>query len=245
MKIVITSGPMTLNIDAVRKIENTSTGALGVLFANTAEKLATEIVYIHTKNAQIPTGGKIRLIEIENHQQLLKALEKELPTADYCIHAMAISDFKASGIIETDKLLSALNKHNKILTDSELNEILMNSLEYPEKLNSKKQQLIMLSPAIKIVDQIKQINPKVKLVSFKLLANVSEQELIQVALKQLIRTNSTLVVANLMDKVENVKHEAIIINQSQELNKVKTKQEIVNYVYKQLEEQNEKYSVNC
>ncbi len=236
MKIVITSGPMTLNIDAVRKIENTSTGTLGTLFASVGTEFATEIVYIHTKNAKVPTGSKIRLIEIENHHQLLNALEKELPTANYCIHAMAISDFKTSGIIETDKLVAALNANNKTLNEAELKDILKEIIEYPQKLNSKKEQLIMLSPAIKIVDQIKQINPKVKLVSFKLLANVSESELIQVATNQLIRTNSTLVVANLMDKVGNETHEAIIIDESNSQKKVKTKHEIIKYVYGKLKE---------
>ncbi len=236
MKIVITSGPMILNIDAVRKIENTSTGTLGSLFAEVAEEIATDIVYIHTKNAKIPSGSKIRLIEIENHYQLLNALEQELPAANYCIHAMAISDFKTKGIVETTKLVKALNTHNKTLTEVELREIIENVTEYPEKLNSKKHQLIMLSPAIKIVDEIKKINPKVKLVSFKLLANVSEEELIKVAVNQLTRTNSTLVVANMMEKVEKITHEAIVIDQKQTLEKVKTKQEIVNYVYRKLEE---------
>ncbi len=245
MKIVITSGPMTLNIDAVRKIENTSSGTLGALFATVAEDFATEIVYIHTKNAKVPTGNNIRLIEIENHQQLLTELENELPSANYCIHAMAISDFQTTGVIEIDKLADALSGHNKIITETELRKILENTTEYPEKLNSKKHQLIMLTPAMKIVDEIKRINPKIKLVSFKLLANVSEQELIQVALKQLTRTNSTLVVANMMDKVENINHEAIIIDQTKKIKKVKTKQEIVVEVFNQLKEKNEKYSIDC
>ncbi len=245
MKVIITSGPMEMKIDNVRKIENTSTGALGVEFANRFADLGIDVCYIHTKKALIPTNEKIKYHQISDQNELLEILKSELPDSDFCIHAMAVSDFNYRGIINVEKLkLQLVEANNTLLTFDLIDNIINNAREYPEKLNSKNNNLLYLEQGIKVIDEIKKINPLIKLISFKLLANESEEQLIKIAQQQLQRTKSEYVVGNLMENVGADSHQAIIVNQEKVIARVNNKQQIVKEIISNLikEKNNE---TNC
>ncbi len=65
-----------------------------------------------------------------------------------------------------------------------------------QKISSKHEQTLGLKPTVKILDHIKRINPKVKLISFKLGAGIDKNELLKQAYLGLKRSKSNLVVAN-------------------------------------------------
>ena len=80
--IIITSGPTNEKIDAVMKITNMSTGALGAAVADTFLEERNEeierIYYISTKMSYKPKvkSEKIQFITVESTQNLIEALEE-------------------------------------------------------------------------------------------------------------------------------------------------------------------------
>ncbi len=234
IKVIVTSGPMEMKIDQVRGIENTSSGILGAKFASAFEKKGMEVIYVHTKNAQLPVAGEIRTVEISNQVELLQVLNQELPTTDICIHAMAVRDFNFGGILKINQVIEMLVEEKSALKRADIERIIADNTVFPEKLASTEKQLVILEPGIKVVDEIKKINEQVKLVSFKLLSNVCESELIQVAQNQLKRTKSQLVVANLMENVGANEHQAFVINENEIVGKCYEKKAIVDEVIKYL-----------
>jgi phosphopantothenoylcysteine decarboxylase/phosphopantothenate--cysteine ligase len=64
------------------------------------------------------------------------------------------------------------------------------------KLSSDQSITLSLKPQIKILDQIKKLNSKIKLIAFKAESNLAEKELIETALKRMKESNSDAIVAN-------------------------------------------------
>jgi len=92
---------------------------------------------------------------------------------------------------------------------------------------------IKLVKTLHFIDFIKKVQPSVTLISFKLLDNVTEDELISVAKNQLKRTNSSLVIANDLKNIDknNINHKALMITNKDEVDRVETKKEISSYIY--------------
>lgn len=236
MKYIITSGPMEIAIDQVRKIQNSSTGKLGAIFVE--QLIATnhqEVVYIHTSGAMRPRD-ECTQIEINNHQQLLAALEAEITADSVVIHAMAVSDFTSAGTLLYDDLIDLIftNKES-ITTKEDVKKLIDSNLQVVDKLTSASDQVVFLNRSIKIIDQIKKINPSVKLVGFKLLSAVSENELIAVAQATKTRTDCDYIVANIKEEVSTEKHHAYIIG-GESIEEVFTKQQIAQKIIELVEE---------
>lgn len=68
------------------------------------------------------------------------------------------------------------------------------------KISSKNGFSLKLKPTIKIVNQIKKLNPKIKLIAFKAEYGLTGQELIKTAIAKLKETGADLVVANEIGK---------------------------------------------
>ncbi len=236
MKYIITSGPMEMHIDSVRTIENSSSGVLAATMAKELSKQGyTDIVYIHTPKAVKPDNCKC--IEISDHKQLIQALEAEIESDSVIVHAMAISDFKMAGSIELDKLSQVIFENRNSLTSaSSVEQLIYKHISYEDKLSSSSDQILLFEKEIKVIDQIKKINKDAKLVGFKLLSNVSKDELISVGKKIMKRADCDLVVCNIKEQVSKDSHIAQIIANDQVI-EAKTKVEIAKVIIKLMEEQ--------
>lgn len=225
MKYIITSGPMKMKIDQVRSIENSSSGMLGVTIANVLKERGIEnIVYIHTKGAKTPSD--IRCIVIDNHQSLLAALEDEAKGSCTVIHAMAISDFKMAGNISLNQLSQLIiNNQTRLKTKLDVQTLIENNMRLDSKLSSKEDQLLLFEKEVKVIDEIKKINPKVVLVGFKLLSGVIAEKLIEVATDIKKRANCDIVVANIKEEVSANYHHGYIIT-NDEIRQAYTKADI-------------------
>ncbi len=200
MNIVITSGGTEEPIDAVRKITNMSTGKLGARIANNItdiwfkEKLISQhhIFYICNKNSIKPTpSSAITVIETTDVESVEKAIRKILKKdIIFFIHAMAISDYKVEGVYT--------NELEKIDNSSKMK-------------SSEETMFLKLTKTTKIIDLIKNINPNTDLISFKLMNDVPEEELINTARKQLKRTDSTIVIANDLKNIKSGNHIAYAV----------------------------------
>ena len=217
MNIVITAGGTTEHIDAVRAITNTGTGTLASIIASTLQDRneVDNIFYIHTKNAKKPTSDeKITYIEADDTNSVATAVKKVLTEnkIDWFIHAMAISDYYVDFVSTVDNIVKDICADDNIdLATSIKNGA--SRLDNSRKLSSNEDNLvIMLKKTPKIIGMIKKLSPETKLIGFKLLNNVSEEELINVAYNLLLKNKCDYVVANDATKIFGQKHDALFVD---------------------------------
>lgn len=72
--------------------------------------------------------------------------------------------------------------------------------EYKGKMSSTKSVQLNLQPNLKILDQIKNINPKIHLIAFKAEYGLNEKELISVSLQRLHESGADAIIANDISK---------------------------------------------
>lgn len=250
--IIITAGPTNERIDAVMKITNMSTGALGNVCAETFledknEEIET-IYYISTKMSYKPRieSDKIKFVTIESTQDLLNALKEIFSTKkiDIIIHSSAVGDYAGRYVIRAEELVDEIwekiqNAKNK---EEITKEHLMDIFENPRsicnndtKISSYEPHLMtMLQLTPKVIGKIKKMAPEVTLVGFKLLEGVSKEELYQVASKLRQKNNADFIVANDLSKIGNGKHWAMILNEKGIITECNTKKEIAKALEKLL-----------
>lgn len=105
----------------------------------------------------------------------------------------------------TDDLLKLVKKytpnydsfyHTAAVSDFTVKEKINSKLSSDQKIN------LTLKPQVKILDEIKKINPKIKLIAFKAESNLKEKELINVALQRLKKANADAIIANDIGKID-------------------------------------------
>ena len=250
--IIITSGPTNEKIDAVMKITNMSTGALGAAVADTFleernEEIET-IYYISTKMSYKPKvkSKKIQFITVESTQDLIEALEEIFATKkiDIIIHSAAVGDYAGKYAIRAEELVDEIwEKVQNAKSKEEITkEMLMSIFENPEtvcnnttKISSYEPHLMtMLTLTPKVISKIKQPAPDLTLVGIKLLEGQSKQELYDVASKLRQKNKADYIVANDLAKIGNGKHWAMIINEKGITAECETKKEIAQTLEKLL-----------
>ena len=215
-KIIITAGGTSEKIDNVRKITNSSSGKLGYTIANKLlelhEKQIDKIYYICSKTFFKPTHDKIEIIEIIDTHALAITVEKLLAnnTIDYFIHSMAVSDYTVDYVTTAESLASNITNNSN---DDVLDLICNHKENFTDnKISSNQENLIIkLKKTPKIISMIKHISPITYLVGFKLLDNVSEENLITTAVKLKDKNQCDLVVANDLENIRKGTHKAFII----------------------------------
>ena len=218
-KIIITAGGTSEKIDNVRKITNSSSGKLGCTIANKLIELHEEqiekIYYICSKTSFKPNHNKIEIVEIVDTNDLELTVKTLLTNnkIDYFIHSMAVSDYTVDYITTVESIaLNINNNKNKDVFDLICNH--SDNLN-DDKISSNQDNLIIkLKKTPKIISIIKNISPNTYLVGFKLLDNVSEEELINTAVKLKDKNNCDLVVANDLENIRKGNHKAFIIKAS-------------------------------
>lgn len=216
MHILITSGGTSEAIDSVRSITNHSTGGLGKILTEAALAKGHQMTLITTPTALKPDPHPhLRLLLIENVEELLTEMQKEVPHHQALIHAMAVSDYTPvymTGLEEVDK---AQDLHSFIHRENQ-----------EAKISSKEEyQVLFLKKNPKIISHVKEWNPAIQLIGFKLLVDVSSEELIQVARESLVKNHASMIVANDLTKIQNGQHQAYLVTDDHVL-EASTKTEI-------------------
>ncbi len=197
LNILITSGPTRGYIDDVRYISNKSSGRLGAAIATEALKREADVTMAYGTGSIIPdvtclgkeTGNRLTLIEIETIQDLSKLFREGLQgkVFDAVVHAMAVLDYIPEQPVE-----------GKVSSHS--NEITIRFIKTP-----------------KIIKLIKELWPRLLLISFKLEAGIPHDELMKRAYASLLKNKADFVVANDQHEILGDKHPGYIINSHQEL----------------------------
>lgn len=244
MKVLITAGGTSEPIDAIRTIKNDATGKLGMLIAHEFLTIYAdiEIYYLHDAKAYTPIDKRVHNYRVETVADLESTMKHLLQTQeiDTVIHSMAVSDYKTEVALSSEMLQGIFEQWNISNTEQMTyadfeNELAHVSYNSNQKLGSKSERLfVSLTKTPKIIEQIKLWNPRVKLVGFKLLHNVTKDELIDVAYQQLLKNNEVLVVANDKQDIDGEAHRAFIIDANKKYQVCTTKQEIASNLVKQL-----------
>lgn len=192
MNILITSGGLSEQIDAVRKLTNSSTGKLGSKIANAFLKEQNHVTYICQTSAQKPNKKFSNLLKtkyVSNYNELLKCLKSLSDSKqkyDAIIHCMAVSDYTPVSYSDNNHMIP---------------------LDSSQKIDSISDEIsIVLKKNPKIINSLKHMFNDVCLIGFKLVSSSSTADMTKYAKKQMVDAKSDLVVVNNIADVANKKH---------------------------------------
>lgn len=225
MHILITSGGTSEAVDSVRSITNHSTGSLGKILTEAALAKGHQVTLITTPTALKPDPHPhLLLLLIENVEELLTEMQKEVPHHQALIHAMAVSDYTPVYMTGLEEVEKAQDLHSFIHCENQ-----------EAKISSREEyQVLFLKKNPKIISFVKEWNPAIQLIGFKLLVDVSSEELIQVAHESLVKNHASMIVANDLTKIQNGQHQAYLVTDNQVL-EASTKTEIAEAILNHLQ----------
>lgn len=225
MHILITSGGTSEAIDSVRSITNHSTGSLGKILAEIALAKGHKVTLITTPTALKPAPHPdLRISLIRNVEELLAQMKQEIPQHQVLIHAMAVSDYTPVYMTGLDEAAKSRDLTTFLYQENQ-----------ESKISSKDDyQVLFLKKTPKIISLVKEWNPAIQLIGFKLLVAVSAEELIQVARESLVKNHASMIVANDLRQIQNGQHQAYLVTNDQVL-QASTKSEIAEMVLDSIE----------
>jgi len=221
MNILITSGGTSEKIDRVRSITNHSTGWLGKIITKTFLDKGDQVTLVTTPKAVRPAAHpNLTIVQIENVAELLEILEPLVHTHDVLIHAMAVSDY-------TPIYMTGLEA---VAASSDITEFL-NKTNSESKISSQDDvQVLFLKQTPKIISLVKKWNPNIRLIGFKLLVDVSKEELLETARASLIKNQAEIIVANDLTEISNKEHKAYLVG-NDTVTQAQSKEEIAQLLY--------------
>ena len=225
MKILVTSGGTSEAIDSVRSITNHSTGRLGKIITETLLAAGHEVCLITTKRAVKPEPNpNLCILEITNTKDLLLEMQERVADYQVLIHSMAVSDY-------TPVYMTGLEE---VHASSNLEEFLSKQNHQAKISSTDEVQVLFLKKTPKIISLVKEWNPAIHLIGFKLLVDVSENHLIDTARNSLIKNQADLIIANDQTQISTDKHRAIFVEKNQ-LQSVNTKEEIAELLLEKIQ----------
>ena len=225
MKILVTSGGTSEAIDSVRSITNHSTGRLGKIITETLLAAGHEVCLLTTKRAVKPElHANLSIREITDTNDLLQEMKEHIQDYQILIHSMAVSDY-------TPVYMTGFEE---VQASSNLEEFL-NKQNHQAKISSTDEfQVLFLKRTPKIISLVKEWNPAIHLIGFKLLVDVNEDYLVDIARKSLIKNQADLIIANDFTQISAVQHRAIFVEKDH-LQTVQTKEEIAKLLLEKIQ----------
>lgn len=225
MKILVTSGGTSEKIDRVRSITNHSSGRLGKIITETLLKAGHEVCLISTLQAVKPVSHpNLTIIEIKNTADLMKIMKDMVMDYQVLIHSMAVSDY-------TPVFMTGFEE---VQASQDLTEFL-DRKNQETKISSKNEvQVLFLKKNPKIISLVKKWNPKIHLIGFKLLVDVSQEHLIRIARESLEKNQADLIVANDLTQIHADQHVAHLVEKDS-FKTATSKQEIADLLLEKIQ----------
>ncbi|TWT12333.1 phosphopantothenate--cysteine ligase [Streptococcus sp. sy004] len=228
MKILITSGGTSEPIDRVRSLTNHATGRLGQLIAQTFLDHDHEVTLITSPNSHRPQPhSNLELIEVKTVADLQVCLQEQVAKHEVLIHSMAVSDYSPIYMTDLDELKQNTDVA-RLLSKKNTQDKISSAADY---------QVLFLKKTPKLISKVKEWNPTIRLIGFKLLVNVSQEELLQIAKKSLKINQAELIVANDLSQITGDQHKAYLLDKDG-YQEVHSKQEIAKAIYERVVKQN-------
>lgn len=219
-RVLITGGPSNEYIDEVMKITNMSSGKIAVQLAEIFTRNGYEVTAIINKSVNYNLYGdsygnpNLWIVRFETTEELMKAIEEESQknAYDIVIHSAAVADYKPEYSFRMEDMadeisnfiLDNIRNLNEQFTSQEIRNEIFNILTNPDckvndstKISSCEPNLtVKLGLTPKIIESLRKWFPDAYICGFKLLENVSEEELVEAAIKQIKKCKTNLVFAN-------------------------------------------------
>lgn len=226
MRILVTSGGTSEKIDSVRSITNHSTGTLGKIITEEFLNKGNTVTLVTTKSSVKPLiHPRLEIVEICNVDDLIETLEPLVKTHDVLIHSMAVSDYSPLFMTDFDTVKKA-----------EQLELFLEQKNTETKISSHSDyQVLFLKKTPKVIHLVKQWNPSICLIGFKLLVNVSKDKLIETAQKSLVTNKADYILANDLNQITHDTHHAYLVSETK-IYKAYTKKEIFQLIYERVKE---------
>ena len=226
MRILITSGGTTENIDQVRGITNFATGSLGKLIAQRFLMANHDVILLAGRGAVLPDPHpKLTILPISDVADLLAATAKWTPQADVFIHSMAVSDYTPVYMTDFDTVAAS----------SDLEAFLSKKNPEDKIASQADYQVLFLKKTPKVIASIKQHKPDIILFGFKLLVDVPKEHLISVARSALTQNQADYVLANDLTEISETSHHGLLVSQ-EAIIEAHTKLEIADLIVRKSEE---------
>lgn len=177
-RIIITAGATRNPIDAIRYLSAHATGTTGTELLNRLLSWQ-DVDFLGSAEAilRIPKNAaySVNAVEFQGTRDLMSKMERLVPHATVVVHSAAVGDYEMAQVVDT-------------------------------KIPSNQEEITLrLTPTPKILDRVRAWNPTCYLVSFKAAApGTLVEQLEDIARKQLQRTGSDLVFANVIGDTEKV-----------------------------------------
>jgi phosphopantothenate-cysteine ligase len=232
MNILITSGGTVERIDAVRKITNSATGALGSLLADSFGQYAgvERVFYIHGENAARPKTPKAELLPVSDVAALDAAVSELLSGAAVhaVVHCMAVSDYRVRTVTTAPRVAqSVLEKPHGTAGEIEASVVSAAALDGGRKISSDEESLILLlERAPKIISRFRALAPDAPLVGFKLLDGVTHEALLSAARGVMEKNDCFLVLGNDARDITRDGHVGYLLDRAGGVTRYGTKGEI-------------------
>lgn len=196
LEVIVTSGGTISKIDDVRHIGNFSGGTTGALIAEEFLRSGATVHYVYGKGAKRPFKSSLvvdHLKSIDGEIERIRQAHKEYNEHAFRLHEYGIETFEE--YYDTVKGLLTEKSADAIVLAAAVSDYgaRTQSGKISSDLDTMQLELIR-NP--KVISSVKQWDPRVYQVGFKLLTDVSIDELIDVAYKNGIKTHSNLTVAN-------------------------------------------------
>lgn len=211
MRILITSGGTTVPIDPVRHISNMSTGRFGSQIARQALLAKNEVTYLVSSQGKSPFAYQADFYESPDLEHHLDHIQ-ELGAFSYQYRAH-YHEYRYHHFNEYAHLLKKLCEKEKpdiIILAAAVSDYLVSNYS-DEKIRSKENLTLHFETAPKLIHSVKEWSPTSFVVGFKLLVNVSDEELVNAAMKSLMEHKLDLVVANDLASIKSGNHEIMIV----------------------------------
>jgi phosphopantothenate-cysteine ligase len=197
MNILITAGGNTEKIDDVRMIRNTGTGRLGALVAQKllAANPASHIYYICDRHAAIPVGDHVTVLHADDVTSLGETVRRVCSERriDAVVHSMAVSDYRVKNVTTAAEAAKGIERARDVRDGGKISSNLDDIL-------------VVLERAPKIISLYRDLVPDSVIVGFKLLSDVTEEELVRVGYELLGKNDCDYVLANDMQYLSRGEH---------------------------------------
>lgn len=99
VRVTVTAGPTQESLDPVRFLTNHSTGKMGYAIAREAMLRGAEVTLISGKTELAPPPF-VRVRRVVSAEEMLKAVQEELPKTDILIKSAAVADYRPKNVSE-------------------------------------------------------------------------------------------------------------------------------------------------
>lgn len=206
-KILVTAGPTWVRLDRFRIITNVSTGLTGMVIAREFARRGFKVKLLQGPTCLHRLKDKVDVEEFKYFEELKDKLIRELSHTHYqaIIHAAAVSDYRPFKV-------------------------------YTGKIKSQQNSFILkLRPTPKLISIIRRRAQDSLVAQFKLEANITLRQLIDIARHSLEENRADIVVANRQEDVKQDRYRGYIIDSSGEIVAVKTRQQLAEKLCKIVE----------